>query len=216
MIKLTLSLSCTLLCLAAQVSAQTEASTLARLTRQSDAIAQLRVLQSTTTGGQRQVVFLTRRLYKGQLPATFVLTEPAGQSCGRALRQVATGQSFLGFLRADGEGHRLTVMSSRSLVVLTPGLAAHVRDLLRSGQGNNPGEQVAVLAAALSSPVPRIRRDAALTLALLPRLADASEADRRHILRALPGFVDQQDPAAVGLLRVAVRLRLGGGAILLF
>lgn len=195
--------------LATWLQAQDQASTLSRLVDRSEVIAEVSVVAVTDPDAlHHRVVFATGRRLKGEAPAVFPLTESAGNGCGQALHGMVPGMSMVAFLVWDGGGMRLTNPGSRCLPTATPVLVDHVRTLV----GTKDRERVELLCAALSSPDPRVRRDAALTLPILAGLERADEAARADVLSALPIFLDRRDAAAAELLVAVARLRLQGAA----
>ena len=184
---------------------QDQASTLARLTDRSDAVALVRVVSIRDQDSlHHRVLFATQALLKGALPPSFEIIEPAGRGCGRALAGLPLGVELVAFLVRQPGGLRLAVSSARSLAVGSPRLVTHVQDLVRTGVRG----RVTLLAGALSSGDERVRRDAALTLPTLARLEEADDRARAQILAALPGLLDQRDRAAAELVMAVVRLGL--------
>lgn len=198
-----------LVMLAAPLPAQDQASTLARLTDSAAAVAVVRVLAATDPDSlHHRVLFATEALLKGELPLRFEITEPAGRGCGRALHGLVQGTGLVAFLSWDSGRVRLSVSSARSLAPASAELVEHVRDLVQMG---NRGRRAGLLAEALSATNVRVRRDAALSLAILPDLDRADRGARARILAALPELLRRGDPATGPLTMAVVRLGLEDG-----
>jgi hypothetical protein len=185
--------------------AQEASCTLADLIATSDVIATARTDGIVRGQGDRQLVaFTAQQVLAGSTPPSFALDEPAGESCGRALFGLAPGEYLLFLVRENG-GLHLTVRNRRALLALEDDLLAHVTALLGAA---TEGERVALLAAALASPSPRARHDAALALARSPALEGAAAADRARIAAALADRMAKRAGDASALLLAAERLRL--------
>ena len=198
-----------LLLLAAPLTAQDQASTLAGLTDSSAAVAVVRVLGATDPDSlHHRVLFATEARLKGELPLRFEITEPAGRGCGRALHGLVQGTWLVAFLRWDSGRLRLSVSSARSLAPASAELVDHVRGLVQSRTGDR---RVGLLAEALSSSNRRVRRDAALSLPILPDLDLADRRARARITAAVPEFLQRGDPAFGPLGMAVVRLGLEDG-----
>lgn len=198
-----------LLLFAAPLMAQDQASTLARLTDSSPAVAVVRVLRATDPDSlHHRVLFATEDRLKGQLPLRFEITEPAGRGCGRALHGLVQGTWLVAFVRWDSGQVRLSVSSARSLAPAAAELVDHVRGLVRIGAGAG---RAGLLAEALSSSNRRVRQDAALSLPILPDLQRADRGARARMTAALPEFLQRGDPAFGSLVMAVVRLGLEDG-----
>lgn len=199
-----LGLALTVLVSAEPLRAQVGASTLAALVGSADIVVQART--SGVPSGNAAVHrfrFQTEVDLQGNAPAQFELSEPAGRSCGRALAGLTPG-SYLLFLSREGSALRLVVSGARSVVPAEPTIVAHVRALLASPTGR---DRLVVLGGALTSASPRVRHDAATSLAYLPELPSASSGDRARVAAALVDALGRE-PSATALLIAAERLRL--------
>lgn len=191
--------------LAAPGVGQDAASTLSRLTERSTGIVQARVLQVRIEGEQRMALFKVQSTFKGQRTGLFELSEPRGHACGRALLGVVTGASYVLFLDSDTGTPRLTIASSRAVLPLGPQLLGHVRALARAGSSAAHTE---LLSHVLTSPHPRIRRDAAAALGIRRGLESSSTRLRTRVARALSISLDADTHVTAHLLRAALRLKL--------
>ena len=190
--------------------AQDAASTLVRLTERSQSIVQAKVLRVETAGTAKRVLFRVQRTLRGTQVGSFLLAEPAGRACGRALHGVITSGSYLIFLAESSNGGRpatarLTIASSRAVIHVDPDTLAHVGALVGARSAR---ERSTLLTIALTSRNQRIRRDAALALPIRAGLETASVADHDRVVAALQNALLADDHVALGLIRTATRLRL--------
>lgn len=188
--------------MAAPATCQEQAATMAALAQRADVVVRASVTYSTLpTPTWRQVGMRTDAVLKGQVGATFTLTEPAGECCGRSLFSLQAGDERLLFLRKVGPVlHPLG--GGRGVLPATPALIAHTGALLQTETTNALGH---LLAQSLASPEPRISHDAAMALAVLPNLS-LSATDRAAALAALSQSVQRGSTRAAALADVAARL----------
>jgi hypothetical protein len=177
---------------------QDQATTLAAMLMDAADIAQVRVL-ACRQGESFTVVFQTVEVIAGRPPTTFELSETAGAACGRALTGIAPGGGYVVFL---SEGPRLAFATARAVVQLEPGLLAHLRDLRAAGADTDA--RLSVLAAGLVAPSPRVRTDAALTLAVSPGLERADSSLRVRLRAALESALNAGDPERIRSLTAVV------------
>ena len=192
--------------LLANLFAQDEATTLARLCDRSAAVA---IVRPTTTGevadGRRTVRVTVVRVLSGTPPAALDLHEPDGRSCGRALAGVAAGAGYVAFLQSQAGSWRLAATTARALPALEPALLAHVSALLADP---SPKARRAELVRALASASERVRDDAAHALSCLPTLAGMTPAEREACAAALVAALPRDDSTSIALLVVASRAKL--------
>lgn len=186
----------------ASVAAQDAATTLLRLCERASLIAQVRVLDVRLHGDEMLVTLRTLHALRGAAPACFVLREPGGDACGRALAGLLPGSGMLAFLERAPGGATLVCPSPRALVALEPGLVAHVAALCAAGRRELPS----LLATALGASSPRVATDAALALAELEQLGNLSVAGRAGLLQALRTATGARTLPA--LVTAAARLQL--------
>jgi hypothetical protein len=206
---------------AREAAAQSLATTLARSCDRADAVVQARVLQIGSDAlGNRVVVFATQEILRGddRIASTFVLREPDGEACGRALARTVVGGAHLVFLRAtDDPGEpRLLASDARSVTWITPALYDQVGALLASR--NDDAARTRALLAGLESPDARVAQDAALALSIQPGLESAvtTAEDRARIARALERGLRDDVVAATALARASQRLMLTESRAALF
>jgi hypothetical protein len=193
--------------LASGIVAQDQATTLAALATDSVHVAHARVV-SRVEDQRVRVMFRTLDVIAGEPTDTFVLHEPLGAACGRALVGLAPGAGYLVFL---GDDRRLVAPTPRAIVRPEPGLEIHVRALRAAG---NDGQlRSRLLVQGLDSPSPRVRADAALALAICPGLENVSRetviALRHHLGAAL-----ESDDLASGIPLLNAASRIGHPEIL--
>lgn len=200
-----LQLFCLLVAAAAPATAQDEATTLSALMARADAVAVARVVRvDLAQPGTRQATLLVETVLAGNPPATITLAEPEQRGCGRALQALVPGQRLLACLRADAGEWVLCARSGRALPLATTNVVAHVRALAAAVTGS---DRLAVLIDALRAEDPRVRDDAALTLAYDPALLAADERQRAAVVTALGMALATQTRGLVSLVTTSARLR---------
>jgi hypothetical protein len=173
---------------APRAAAQTAASTLAALAERAGIVVVARVLHVDERGeAGRRVVFATLERLRGDAGERFALEEPGATGCGRALAGLAPGAGYLLFLRRDGERILPLVLDSRAIVRLEPALRTHVAALLGAADERQRCE---LLAAALSSPSARVRRDAIEALSRHRGAASIGTTARRLVAAAFDERLD--------------------------
>lgn len=147
------------------VTCQEQATTLLALSQRAEVVVVARAERFAEPAPDVLAVRFQRlEALRGSSEAEFILQEPAGRCCGRALFQLAPGSTRVLFLeRHAGELH--LIGGDRGLVEATPALLSHLRSLLQAG---TIGQRAEELARALQDSDRRVRRDAAHALAQLP------------------------------------------------
>ena len=188
------------------VSAQDEATTLARLVDRSDHVATVRPLSIGTVEAElRSIRFVVTRTLKGAPGSEITLAEPAMHGCGRALYGVIPGVVYLAFLVDREAGVRLTASSARALLTVEPGLVPHVAALIATPSG---APRTNTLSRAFDSSSPRVRVDAALALAIAPGLDQVDTTGRGACVNALSRALNGASQELLPLLTVARRMHL--------
>lgn len=201
---------CTLLVpvLAAALSAQQQATTLADLASRASVIAVATALRfADPSPDESRIVFRCDELLRGPAGPEFAVSEPAGRCCGRALPAIAPGDRVLLFLQGSAPV-LLPLGGDRAAMPADAELVAHVRALL---QAPDAGSTTRLLLQALQSQQPRVRADAELALPARPAFA-ADAADRQALLQALADELRHSSTRAPAL--AAAALRFGGAPAL--
>lgn len=189
---------------APRAAAQTAASTLAALAERAGIVVVARVLHVDERGeAGRRVVFATLERLRGDAGERFALEEPGATGCGRALAGLAPGAGYLLFLRRDGERILPLVLDSRAIVRLEPALRTHVAALLGAADERQRCE---LLAAALSSPSARVRRDAIEALSRHRGAASIGTTARRLVAAAFDAALADSSIDALAFATLAERL----------
>lgn len=190
------------LLLPAFIRAQDQASTLARLCQSADVI-----VRGTVTGSHypttalHQLRISSDQVLKGHVSAQFVLTEPAGQCCGRSLFALKVGESRILFLKRIGPTLH-TTGGGRGVLSATADLLTHVQDLLATSTSSALGH---LLAGTINHPEPRIADDSALALATLPSLS-LTGTERNAVIASLKTSVQRGLTRTAALADIAARL----------
>jgi hypothetical protein len=163
--------------LTSSVTSQESASTLEHMTLKAELVAQARVAQIVESRGQRAVHFDQVAVRRGELAGTVVLREASRNHCGAALVGLQQGERYWLFLDR-GQGLWQARGGSRGIVRSGPVVSSAIESLLKV----TGASRLRVIAGHLSSPDPRVRKDAALAL---PRMAglESAEASVRASIR---------------------------------
>lgn len=183
-------------------AAQDQATTMARLSQKADVVVRATVTSSVHPTPQlHQLTLQPNQVLKGQLGASFRLTEPAGKCCGRSLFALAVGETRILFLKRVGPTLH-TLGGGRGVLAVTPDLLTHVQALLAAPTTNATAH---LLAASVNHVEPRIADDAALALATLPNLS-LTPIERSAIVSSLLQSVQRGWTRTAALADVAARL----------
>lgn len=183
-------------------AAQDQATTMARLSQKADVVVRATVTSSVHPTAQlHQLTLQPNQVLKGQLGASFTLTEPAGKCCGRSLFALAVGDTRILFLKRLGPTLH-TLGGGRGVLAVTPDLLTHVQALLAAPTTNATGH---LLAASVNHAEPRIADDAALALATLPNLS-LTPMERSAVVSSLLQSVQRGWTRTAALADVAARL----------
>ena len=200
MIKFVLTLCVSLL--AAPAIAQDQATTMLRASRAAAIVVRATVTAvADPSPAWHRLQFRADELLKGRLPATFTMTEPAGQCCGRALFALQVGEVRLLYLRRVGRTLH-AFGGGRGVLPATAPLLAHARALLAA---DDDAAATRLLAAELHNDEPRIATDAALALAAMPALS-LTTTERQSVMRALTLAVQRGTTRAAPLADIAARV----------
>ena len=184
------------------LKAQDQASTMARLCQNADVI-----VRGTVTGSHypttelHQLTIKPNQLLKGNVSTQFVLTEPAGQCCGRSLFALMVGETRILFLKRIGPTLH-TTGGGRGVLAATSELLTHVENLLATSTTSDLSH---LLAANLNHGEPRIADDAALALATLPDLS-LTVSERSTVIASLKRSVQRGLTRTAALADIAARL----------
>lgn len=182
--------------------AQDQASTMTRLCQKADVIVRATVTSSVhPTALLHQLTLQSNQVLKGQVGASFTLTEPAGKCCGRSLFALSVGETRILFLKRLGPTLH-TLGGGRGVLAATPNLLTHVQALLAAPTTNATAH---LLAACVNHVEPRIADDAALALATLPNLS-LTTLERSAIASSLLQSVQRGWTRTAALADVAARL----------
>ena len=190
------------LLLPAFVQAQDQASTMALLCQKADVIVRGTITGSHYPTAQlHQLTIRTDQVLKGNVSAQFVLTEPAGQCCGRSLFALTVGESRILFLKRIGPILH-TTGGGRGVLAATSDLLAHLQSLLAANTTSALGH---LLAANLNHAEPRIADDSALALATLPSLS-LTVTERSTVIASLKNSVQRGLTRTAALADITARL----------
>jgi hypothetical protein len=190
------------LLLSLTAAAQDQATTLLSLARRADVVVRATVTQTLQPTPQwLQLTLRADEVLKGAASATFLLTEPAGQCCGRSLFALQVGDERLLFLKRTGPTLH-TLGGGRGVMPATADVVAHTQALLLAGDASDLAR---LLAQQLDSAEPRIAHDAAAALASLPDLSLARR-ERGQVVASLYAAVQRGSTNAAALAEVAARV----------
>ena len=190
------------LLLPAFLQAQDQASTMARLCQNADVIVRGIVTGSHyPTAELHQLTIKPEQVLKGNVSTQFVLTEPAGQCCGRSLFALMVGETRILFLKRIGPTLH-TTGGGRGVLAATSELLTHVENLLATSTTSDLSH---LLAANLNHDEPRIADDAALALATLPDLS-LTVSERSTVIASLKRSVQRGLTRTAALADIAARL----------
>lgn len=183
-------------------SAQSQATSMARLCQKSDVVVRATVISSVQPTAQlQQLTLQPQQVLKGQVGASFTLSEPAGKCCGRSLFALTVGETRILFLKRLGPTWH-TLGGGRGVLAATPDLLTHVQALLAAPTTNAMGH---LLAASVNHVEPRIADDAALALATLPNIS-LTPLERSAVVNSLLQSVQRGWTRTAALANVAARL----------
>jgi hypothetical protein len=170
---------------AGSLIAQRLPTTLDELVRRADVVVRARVLGlAPGTDGKLRVGFLTQENFVGDAPRTFALEESDDQGCARALAGLVPNLGVVLILARDGENELALLDGDPNAAwSLEPALLDRLRTILSPA---TPSTSLDAALAALADGSPRLRLDAAHSLARSPVLAAMSPTGRDRLDALLP------------------------------
>lgn len=185
--------------------AQRLPTTLDELVRRADVVVRARVLGlAPGADGKLRVGFLTQENFIGVAPRTFAIEERDDEGCARALAGLVPNLGVVLVLARDGENELALLDGDPNAAwSLEPALLDRLRTILSPA---TPSASIDAALASLADGSPRLRLDAAHSLARSPVLTAMSPNGRDRLHALLPRLCTEAPALLEPLGRAVERL----------